>query len=486
MAKVNIQVGKFSVSYGADSPISPSQTANKAAVPNSAYNGAFDGARFMEMAGMLNAQSTFFDIDSTATIIKAVNECPQVSTILFKRAANHANAETQLLDLQGNPLTGTKLNAWKSVFDKPNAFMNRAQYVMLRDIFLFSYGWCFEYKEMSEVGPEYMTRRILDPQYCEITWKRQTLFGVMDRNEMIDKFFYSENGVRVEILDKENLYCYVNPGVFAKNKGFLPESPLKTLKYPINNSIINYRSRNRLIKKPFGALTGNNKDDVSAIPLTDDERKDLQRAYRENYGTEDGQDDMIISQTALSFVPFMYPIKDLQLLELLKSDSAAICDRMGYEFDLLARDLGGVALNNKNEAGKNQYQNHEIPHAINVDEQEMESIDTLANGFSIHSSFAHLPIMQEDKKVNSETLRNNVGALTIAFKNNQCSYDDMINTIGVSEPTPKWTGKWWFDFSDEEKALFDSTHNNSNNANNNQNTNTGGNQGNQGNSGNNN
>ena len=36
---------------------------------------------------------------------------------------------------------------------------------------------------------------------------------------------------------------------------------------------------------------------------------------------------------------------------------------------------------------------------------------------------------------------------------------------GVSEPNTKWTSKWWFDFTPEEKAFFES-----------QNTNTNGNQ----------
>jgi len=434
-------------------------------IPTSAYNGAFDGNKFREMMRLSSLAKDIFDITSYQTVIKAVNECPQVSIIVFKRAANHANGITTLETEDGKPFKGLKAADWNRVVNRPHTLMSRAEFVTIRDLFLFTHGYCFEYKEIPEgFGPEGMNRRILDPQYCEITWKRRSLFYLNDHNELIDQFFYTENGIRTEIKDIENLFCYTNPNVTALNKGFLPESPLRTLKYPINNSINNYKSRNRLIKKPFGALSGKGKDDVSAIPLTEDERLDIQAAYRNNYGTEyEDQDDLIISPTELTFTPFMYPVKDMQLLELLKSDSAVICDRLGYEYDLLARDLGGVALNNKNEAGKNQYQNHEIPHARNIDEQEMQSLKASVYGFKIKTSFDHLPILQADRKMESETLRNNINALVIGFKNNQCNYDDMVMRVGISKPNPKWKGKWWFELTEEDKAHFDSSHNNNNN-----------------------
>lgn len=450
--------------------------ASNKSIPNSTYNGAFDGRQFMRAIDYMATGVDFFDIGTAKTILKAMTECPQVSTILFRKGQAHANGITTLTQTNGNPLRGPKADMWQRVFDRPNIFQNRAQYVVMRNIFLGSSGWCAEYKEIPlGMGPENMQRRLLNPLQCEIVWKQRTLFGVTDRAELIDKFYYTENGIRREIKDFENLYFYTNPNVFGINKGYLPESPLKSLKYPINNSIINYKSRNRLIKKPFGALSGKNKDDVSMIPLNPDEIKEIQNSYRNNYGTEfDDQDDLIITSSDVSFVPFMYPIKDLQLLELLKSDSAVICDVMGYEYDLLARDLGGVALNNKNEAGKNLYQNHIIPEAKNQDEQEMESLNASMNGFIISTDFSHLPVMQEDKKLSSEALRNNVQALVVAFKNNQCSYDDMVSRIGVSQPNAQWKGKWWYEFLPEEKAQFDNSHNlNNGNNNGNQGSNQG-------------
>lgn len=445
--------------------------------PTSTYSNAFDGNEFFRLAQYLNDPNNYFDINSNETIRKAVNECPQVSTIIFRRAANQANGITTITTLDDKPIRGERGRAWQRVIDNPHPLQNRRQYVMLRDIFLASYGWCFEYKERSaEFGDMYMTRRILNPEFCDITWRQMTFFDIVSQNDLIAKFVYTENGIAHNIDDIENLYCYVNPNILARNKGFLPESPLKTLKYPINNSIVNYKTRNRLIKKPFGFVSPDKGDDISAIPLTPLEREEMSNAYKLNYGTEnEWQDDLVFGPTKLAFTPLMPPIKDMQLLEMLKSDSAVICDRMGYEYDLLARDLGGVALNNKNEAGKNQYQNHEIPHAANLDEQEMESLGLFMEGIKLKTSFDHLPVLQDDMKLKSETLRNNVSALFTAFTTNQCSYDDMVREGRIAEPNSRFRGKWWCDLTPEEKSLFELPKNNTNGT---QQTNDQGNQGN--------
>lgn len=440
---------------------------NAKSVPASSYGAAFDGDKFMRSMDLLARQTEIFDITSTRTIVKAINDCPQVSTILFRKGQAHSNGKSILVDDAGNALEGPKARLYQRLIDKPNIFENRASFKMRQNIFLGSFGWYFEYLELPlGMGPEFIQRRILDPRFCDIQWKHKTLFGVTDPSELIIRFQYTENGATRVITDLENLFIYRHPNVMSVNNGILPESPLKTLKYPINNSIINYKSRNRLIKKPFGVLSGDKSDNISNIPLTAKERLELNRTYRESYGTEfDDQEDLIIASSRLNFTPFMPPIKDMQLLELLKSDSAVICDVMGYEYDLLARDLGGVALNNKREAGKNLYQNHIIPESRNQDEQESDNLRRFISGINVRTTFDHLDVMQEDKKQSSEALRNDVQALVLAFKNNQCTYDAMVKRIGLSEPQGKWIGKYWADLSDEDRALFEkSSNNNSSNA----------------------
>lgn len=462
---VSILWGLVSIKNGADSP-----TVDKSYLDQTA--GPWD-----INSRLLSSVHSYFNIGTDATILKAVKECPQVATIVFRKAQAHCNGITTLTQPNGKPLRA-EAKQWQRVIDKPNSFTNRTQYINQLIQFLETKGYCWEYKEIGVgSGPETMNRRILNPHQCEVIWKKTTLFYVTRKEDLIDKFYYTENGIRTEIKDKENLYAYVNPNITAVNNGYLPESPLTTLTNPINASIANYKSRIRGISAPWGYVSNDSKDAMGATVPLPKEKAELLQSYQDGYGTADGKSEIVFVNHAVSFTAVMPPVAALQLLELLKSDSATICDVMGWEYDLLARDLGGVALNNKNEANKIAYQNHIIPQRKNIDEQEMESLGAAEHGFIITTDFSHLPVLQADQKAMSEALRNNVQSLILGFKSNQFSYNDMVIRAGVSElPQNQFTGKWWCDLSDEEKDQFENSNSNNDN---NQDTNGQGNQGNQ-------
>lgn len=400
-----------------------------------------------------SSYADFFEINSNKTIIKAVNECPQVSTILFRKGQQIANGISTVTQPNGKPMRGDEGKQWQKLINKPNVYMNRAQFVAVRDMYIWSWGWIAEYKE-TVPGFGIVSRRLLKPENCEIVWKKKSMFFLKDKASMIESFHYSENGVRTQIKDVENIYFYTGSNFLSTN-GCLPETPLRTLQNPINSSIKNYKSRIRSISSPWGFVSQTGKDDVSNIRMDDADVDEFHKRYAENYGTEDGQRELVFANGPMQFNSIMPPVQALQLLELLKSDSAVICDVLGYEYDLLARDLGGVALNNKNEAGKNQYQNHTIPHAKNMDEQEMESLQAEQNGFIITTTFDHLPVMQADRKLESEARRNNVQSVIAQFKNNLICYGEAMEVLQSVRLVDGWRDKFWMDLTTDEQAMFD-------------------------------
>lgn len=458
---VSILWGLVSIKNGADSP-----TVDKS------YSVGTSPLDFIPQH-YLTSTTDYFDINSTKTIIKAIEECPQVSTILLRKGQQMANGVTTVTQPNGKPMRGEEGKAWQKLIDRPNVFQTRAEYVALKEMYLWSWGWVAEYKEVVP-GFGIKSRRLLFPNRCEIEWKKETMFFCTNKSDLIKSFHYTENGIRTKIEDVENIYFYTLPNFGSTNNGYLPETPLRTLKNPINNSIKNYKSRGRGISSPWGFMSNDSADTVGPKAVDPKQEAEMNRKYRENYGIEDGQSEIIFTKWKMSWQAIMPPVASLQLLELLKSDSAVICDVLGYEYDLLARDIGGVALNNKNEANKLQYQNHTIPHAKDQDQQEAESLGGESNGFILTTDFSHLPVLQADQKAMSEALRNNVQSLIPGFKNSLFSYNDMVLRAGVSElPQNQFTGKWWCDLSDEEKALFENSNSN------NENTNGQGNQGNQ-------
>jgi hypothetical protein len=446
LAKFGIEIGKFSIKYGADLP-TVSKTEYQ--VGNSPLD--YLNAQFAN--GSIN---DLFEINNNKNIIKAINECPQVSTILFRKGQQIANGITEVKTLDDKPVTTIEGKQFEKLIKNPNVFTNRAQYVAVRDMYLWSWGWIAEYKEVVP-GFGIVSRRLLKPENCEIEWKKTSMFFVKSKADLIKSFVYRENGIKTTITDFENLYFYTCSNI-QSNNGYLPESPLKSLTHPINSSIKNYKSRIRGISSPWGFVSQNSKDVVGNIAMSPKETAEFQRRYKAQYGTEDGQSELMFANGPFQFNAIMPPIQALQLLELLKSDSAVICDVLGYEYDLLARDLGGVALNNKNEAGKNQYQNHTIPHAKNMDEQEMESLGMINTSYKLVTNFGHLPILQADEQLKAQARRNLVLAIVMQFKNNLISYGAAMIVLESDVIINEWKDLFWKDLSDTDRAIFDNTH----------------------------
>jgi len=426
--------------------------ADKAAIVAKNYNVGNSPLDYINSMMYNSNVVDYFEIGTNKTIIKAVNECPQIGTILIRRAQQISNGITTVKNQDGEELSGKLLTKYSQLIDKPNVFMNRVQYVSLREMYALAWGWVAEYKEVVP-GFGIKSRRILKPECCEIVWENKSMFFAENKHDYIKSFHYNENGVRTRINDVENIYFYTNPNVISMN-GYLPESPLKTLTNPINASIKNYKSRIRSIGSPWGFVSQTGKDDTSNIPMSPDEVEEFHKRYREQYGVEDHQNELMFANGPFQFNPIMPPVKDLQLLELLKSDSGVICDVLGYEFDLLARDIGGVALNNKKEAGRNQYQNYVIPQAKNWDEQEMESLGAAKDGVIIHTTFDHLPIMQADRNEESQARLNNIRAILSQFTSNMISYGEAMEVLQAKTMIEAWRDKFWIDLTDEERRTF--------------------------------
>jgi hypothetical protein len=162
-------------------------------------------------------------------------------------------------------------------------------------------------------------------------------------------------------------------------------------------------------------------------------------------------------------------VRDLQLLELMKSDAAAVCDVMGYEYDLLSRDIGGVALNNKNEANKLLYQNHIIPEGEDIVNQIEMLLNASANGIKIVVDYSHFPVFSEDKKFDSESKKRDTELYLMQWDNYLITHDYMMTMLGM-EVVSEYVGKYKYEMPYSEVK----------NENNEQEINSKGNSGNQG------
>ena len=428
MAKFELKAGNFHIKIGGDKSINKNAPAGIASI---SYVNSFFADDIVSM----------LSYSSDTNIVKAITECPQVATILYRRAQSFANGKLEVLKTSNDNYVTGENKRFQKLVDKPNVLQNGRQFRGQVEFYTLAFGYCPILLMRPEGMNEVSSMWIIPPQICKIEFKKILPFYVNDFGELIEKISIRYKG-KDYILNKDDIGFFKDTTENRKDCP-LPASRLTSLSYPISTSIQNYKSRSRLISKPYGILSNQTKDNISTLPFSPEDKEELQKEWAK-YGTNDGQYDMVLTNAALQFTSMMPPIRDLQLLELLKSDSAVMCDVIGYEYDLLSRDIGGVALNNKNESNKLLYQNYVIPSALNFDEQLGEMLNAEDNKIKFVTDYSHLPVFQMDEKLKAEMNKLTSENATYLFQNNAITHERYMQLI-EEEVVSEYASLYYFE-----------------------------------------
>lgn len=385
---------------------------------------------------------SFFGVENNNEIIKAIKECPQVASILANKCSAHTNGKLQALNIRNdNPLKGQKSLQWQGLIDRPNFMQNGEAFEAQRKFYVMAYGYAPELRIMPagyERGTVITARWLLDPARTEIKWKQNVLpYFESDIYDLIEWIKVTQiDGRILEIKNPRDVYFHTDTTPF-RYKSYLPQSRISALKYPINNIVKGYKTEARVISKPLGFLSNQAKDNISTLPIDKLEKQELQKAFKE-YGTEyEDQNDVIISNATMQWQHMMYPIAQLQMIELRSANTAIICDGLGYPFDLMGKDKGST-FNNGDSADKRLYQNFIIPEACNLDRQTSECLFGELNKVNYVTTFDHVPVLQENQKEKADVRQTNVNASKIEFDANMATYNQVLVSNGRDETTEPW------------------------------------------------
>jgi hypothetical protein len=350
--------------------------------------------QFYSFGNLSDTNTVYFTLDNNDKIYQALTECPQVSTVLLRKAQAYANGRISVVNSQDNPIP--KTDRISKIIKTPNIIQSDNQFRTQLYFYMLAYGYCPVMK-VRAVGFETSSLWILPPNLIQIEWIKTIPFFKTDINDLIVSVTYKNGNDKIK-LNKEDLYFFTDT-TGLNEQGFLPCSRLSALKYPINNLIKNYKSRGRMIEKPYGILSNQARDNAYAPTLDETERERLYQEFNQ-YGVSDGKKDVIITDTALNWQMMMYPVEQMQFLDMQDSDTQVICDKLGYPHDLLG-NRKGTTFNNKEQSIVSLYTEHTIPDSINIDQQYSECLE-LGETRSIKTTFDHITALQADQKTSEE------------------------------------------------------------------------------------
>lgn len=365
--------------------------------------------------------------ENTAYYLKT---CPPLATIINRKAQAFINGKLEVLNANTDNYIQGKNKRWSELLSKPNPLQTERQFRAQLYSYMQAYGYCpvlivrpagfTDYSQISQLW-------IIPPPFIEVETNDKYLYTSSIKDQ-INSIKLKVNNT-VSPLNKEDIYFFTEIGTNITNIAF-PDSKLVPLKYPINNIIKNYEARGTIAEKrgAIGILSNSRADNISTLPLTETEKRDLQADYS-RYGMNKDQWQLIITNASLNYQSMTMPVRDMMLLEMEKADVMAIADAFNYPSVLLASEKG-TTYSNQADARRGMYQDAIVPESMNIDEQYNDMLHAKENGIKICYDFTWLPILQEDEKLKAEVRRVMGTAVIQEFDNNIITFNRMRELLG--------------------------------------------------------
>jgi hypothetical protein len=330
-------------------------------------------------------------------------EIPELRSVIDKRASMMASNVPCLYDMNGDKVESHWL---LDLFKDPNAMQSWSDVVYSLSVQDALYSNAFAYcpKRSFDI------RNLIVPlpaNKIEIELSGKKL-QAMDSEDMITRFKFEYDDDSKEIIDwSDMLYLTTDDGMNLVK----PISRIDSLKYPLSNIKAQYHKRNVLLENigSIGILTTSQSDMGGAIPMTPEEKRQIQQDWFKR-----SKDELIITESNVDWKPMSYPTRDLMLFEELTADKMAIIDTYGLNANLFSSERG-TTFTNVRDSIRLVYTDTIIPETQSMYDSMMKQWG-LSDEYYLKADFSHLPALQEDEgekadvqKTKAETLEKIAG-----------------------------------------------------------------------------
>lgn len=248
----------------------------------------------------------------------------------------------------------------------------------------------------------------------------------MEVDGLIDGFEFCYDDDVEQFTFEDMLYFATTDGVNIVN----PSSRIESLKYPLSNIKAQYNKRNVLLENigAIGILSAKNSDMGGAIPMTPEEKKDIQNSwYRRS------KDEVIITESDVSWNPMSFPTKDLMLFEELTADKMALIDTYGLNAYLFSQEKGATFSNVK-EGVRMAYTDTIIPETQQLYDSMANQLGLADEGYTIHADFSHIAALQADENLNAQAMNTRADAIgKIVAAGVNLSEEEIRELTGLAE-----------------------------------------------------
>lgn len=389
--------------------------------------------------------------------LEAFFTVPELNAIINILAAAHSNARYKVVSKSGKEKHNDSIG---KLLKKPNYFQSQKEFIYQTELWNNIFGNEYIYT-LTRIGGNAKTTAVpelgalalftIPPNLIRSCYEDSRPFFDFRGGDDLPtvKYEYNNNGEWKD-LDSKNIIHLTDNRVDIKkvnDKTLLDgESKIKSLAVAINNIKMAYESRGVILKSrgAMGILSNTTSDVSGTIPIEPTEIDRINKEYMNNYGGLEGQASVIITSAALKWQQMTVNPDKLGLYKETIEDTNKILDAFNVPMEMITRSEGGATFENQRQARKSLYENNVIPAA---EERAQALNDQLMSdsNFTIIPDFKHLPMFQEDIKINTEILEKRVDTLSLLFQDKAISMEEYrteLAKLGVGDGLmPKGTLK---------------------------------------------
>lgn len=357
----------------------------------------------MNALNLFNKSEQYISISGNESLL--LKTTPQLNAVIYRRAKMVANGRWIHYDRNDNVIEKSPLVKF---LNRPNPFQTGKEWMIQNSIQKSIYGNSLAYiLKGTKLAPIPSALWNLSPQYITIDRTGQ-IFNQTDENKIIEQYklnFDQTTGLSQITFEPYEILHMNRQDI---DDPIMGASPLHALKMPISNIRASYGYRNVIMeeKGAIGILSNQSKGSSGALPLTEPERKAIDKAYSRNHGISERQRKIIMTNASLVWQPMSYPTKEMMLFEEVTDDFRIIIDFYGLDESLFAVGgaSGGVTYENKKEAKKGVYQDTIIPEGEDFALGMTTKLGLEEKGERLELDYSHVAVLQEDKKKEAEVV----------------------------------------------------------------------------------
>ena len=324
---------------------------------------------------------------------------PELRAVIDKRASMMASNHVRLYDENGDEI----LNHWfLDMVNNPNPVQSWSDVVYSLSVNDALYSNAFGYSPVRSFDIRNMFVPLPSNKVQIMTSGKK--LRQMDVEGLIDGYRFEYDNNEFESLElKDVIYLATNDGMNL----IRPTSRIDALKYPLSNIKAQYNKRNVLLENigAIGILSAQNSDMGGAIPMTPEEKRQIQRDWYNR-----SKDEVIITESQVNWQSMSYPTRDLMLFEELNADKIAIIDAYGMNVNLFSSEKG-TTFTNVRDSVRMVYTDTIIPETQQMYDTMAHQMGLAQQGYKIVADFTHLPVLQDDEQMKAQSLNTKADAI---------------------------------------------------------------------------